>query len=107
MRPKTQLNLLMEERSVDSEFVLKCASLTEELETPMTVVVVLVTDAIEAGTAVDQDRVTAAAEEIDEAPHLVDEEADQTVDHHHQDDRQEGLLDTHVLDLVPAKTKTV
>jgi len=98
----------MEERSADSEFALKCASPTEELVTPMTVVEV---DAIEAGTAVDLNRVTVVADdpEIDEAVHLVDEKADLKVDRHdgHQDDRQEDLLDTHDLDLVPAKTQTV
>merc|ERR1712037_996285 len=88
----------MEERSVDSEFALKCARPTEELEMPMTVVVVIA--AIEAGTVVDLDRVTVVVDDlgIDEALHL---EADQTAD------RQEDLLDTPVLDLVPAKTQTV
>merc|ERR1712037_137170 len=92
----------MEERSVDSEFALKCARPTEELEMPMTVVVVIA--AIEAGTVVDLDRVTVVVDDlgIDEALHL---EADQTADR--QDDRQEDLLDTPVLDLVPAKTQTV
>merc|ERR1712004_810707 len=76
---------------------------------PMTVVVVIA--AIEAGTVVDLDRVTVVVDDlgIDEALHLVDEEADQTADRQddHQDDRQEDLLDTPVLDLVPAKTQTV
>merc|ERR1712210_377693 len=104
---------MKEERSVDSEFALKCARPTEELEMPMTVVVVIA--AIEAGTVVDLDPVTVVVDDlgIDEALHLVDEEADQTADRHddhqddHQDDRQEDLLVTPVLDLVPAKTQTV